>query len=315
MIMKKLINEPENIVRDLIDGLVKSHSDIIQLVGNDIIIRRKPKDKGKVQIVFGQGIGHEPGYNGMIGYGMHDVEVPGGIFACAGADRIYEGIKLAWEMSGNTPVLQLIANHEGDVINGNMAREMAEDEGIDVKSVLLYDDIASAPKGREKDRRGMAGMTFSFKVAGALAEQGADRAAIIQKVEQVNETTRTLAVALRPCTIPTTGQPLFTLAEDELIIGPGVHGEPGPEGPAKMMSANQLMDIVAERVLKDGGFTGGDEVLVLINGSGSTTLMEMFILYNRLEEILKNKGIKPYRPLIGNFITTQEMAGFSLSLC
>ncbi len=315
MVMKKLINEPESIVRDLIDGLVNSHSDIIQLVGNDIIIRRKPKDKGKVQIVFGQGIGHEPGYNAMVGYGMHDVEVPGGIFSCAGGDRIYEGIKLAWEMSGNTPVLHLIANHEGDVINGNMGREMAEDEGIDVKSVLLYDDIASAPKGQEQDRRGMAGMTFSFKVAGALAEQGVDRDTIAGKVEQVNETTRTLAVALKPCTIPTTGQPLFTLADEDLIIGPGVHGEPGPEGPAKMMSANQVMDIVAERVLEDGGFSGGDEVLVCINGSGATTLMEMFILYNRLDEILKNKNIKPYRPLIGNYITTQEMAGFSLSLC
>ena len=113
MVMKKLINEPENIVRNLLDGLVKSHSDIIQLLDNDIIIRKKPKEKGKVQIVFGQGIGHEPGFDGLIGYGMHDVEVPGGIFACSGGDRIYEGIKLAWEMSGNTPVLSIIANHEG----------------------------------------------------------------------------------------------------------------------------------------------------------------------------------------------------------
>jgi dihydroxyacetone kinase-like protein len=315
MVMKKMINEPENIVQDLIDGLMASHSDILQLVENNIIIRKQPKEKGKVQIVFGQGAGHEPGYNGMIKYGMHDVEVPGGIFSCAGGDRIYEGIKLAWEMSGHTPVLQLIANHEGDVINGNMAREMAEDEGIDVKSVLLYDDIASAPKGQEQDRRGMAGMTFSFKAAGALAEQGVDRDTIAKKVEQVNRNTRTLAVALNPCTIPTTGQPLFSLAQDELIIGPGVHGEPGPEGPAKMMSANQVMDIVADRVLEDGEFKGGDEVLVIINGSGSTTLMEMFTLYKRLDSILKKKDIKPYRPLIGNYVTTQEMAGFSLSLC
>ncbi len=315
MVMKKLINDPENIVRELLDGLVKAYSDIIQLVGNDIIIRRKPKEKGKVQIVFGQGIGHEPGFNGLIGYGMHDVEVPGSIFACAGADRIYEGIKLAWEMSGNTPVLSLIANHEGDVINGNMAIDMARDDGIDVESVLLYDDIASAPKGEEEKRRGMAGMMFSFKIAGAMAEEGKDRDTIIELVKRVNETTRTLAVALRPCTIPTTGQPLFTLAEDELIIGPGVHGEPGPEGPMKMMSANEVMDIVAERVIEDGEFKSGDEVLVLINGAGSTTLMEMFILYNRLEEILKKKNIKPYRPLIGNIITTQEMAGFSLSMC
>ncbi|MFW6139714.1 MAG: dihydroxyacetone kinase subunit DhaK [Spirochaetota bacterium] len=313
--MKKFINKPEDIVDELIQGLVKSHSHILQLLENNIIIRRHPKPKGKVQIVFGQGIGHEPGYDGMLGYGMHDVEVPGGIFACSGGDRIYEGIKTAWEMSGNTPVLSLIANHEGDVINGNLANEMARDEGIDVESVLLYDDIASAPKGEEENRRGMAGMTFSFKAAGAMAEEGKSREEIIQKVKQVNAATRTLSVALRPCTIPTTGQYLFDLAEDELIIGPGVHGEAGPEGPLKVMSANEVMDIVADRVIKDGEYKNGDEVLVLINGSGSTTLMEMFILYNRLEEILNNKNIRPYKPLIGNFITTQEMAGFSLSMC
>jgi dihydroxyacetone kinase-like protein len=313
--MKKFINKPETIVRELIDGLVKSHSDLIQLVGNDLIVRRVPKAKGKVWIVFGQGIGHEPAYDAMLGYGMHDVEVPGGIFACAGGDRIYEGIKLAWEKSGKTPVLQLIANHEGDVINGTMAYEMARDEGIDVEKVTLYDDIASAPKGQEEKRRGMGGMTFSFKVAGAMAEQGAKRDDIIKKVKEVNSSTRTLSVALRACTVPTTGQLLFHLAEDEFIIGPGVHGEPGPEGPLKMMSANEIMDRVAERILEDGGFKSGDEVLAHINGSGGTTLMEMFILYDRLDAILKKRNIKPHRPLIANVITTQEMAGFSLSLC
>jgi dihydroxyacetone kinase-like protein len=315
MVMKKLINAPEQIVRELLDGLVKAHSDSIQLVAGDIIIRKTPKQRGKVQIVFGQGIGHEPGFDGLVGYGMHDVEVPGGIFACSGADRIYEGIKLAWKMSGEKAVLQLIANHAGDVMNGEMAREMAQAEGIDVESILLYDDIASAPKGEEESRRGMAGILFAFKIAGALAEQGKERAEIIAKTKAVNAATRTLAVALRPCTIPTTGQPLFALSDDELIIGPGVHGEPGPEGPLKMMNANALMDIVAQRVLEDGDFIEGDEVLVCLNGSGATTLMELFILYNRLDEILKSKGIQPYRPLIGNYLTTQEMAGFSLSLC
>ena len=315
MAMKKFINRPEDIVKELNNGLAKSQSDLLQMVENDIFIRRKPKEKGKVQIVFGQGIGHEPGLNGMLGYGMHDVEVPGGIFACAGGERIYKGIKIAWEMSGNTPVLCLIANHEGDVLNGNMAVEMARDDGIDVESVLLYDDIASAPKGQEEDRRGMAGMIFSFKAAGALAEQGADRATIIAKVKQVNARTRTLMVALSPCTIPTTGQPLFKLAEDELIIGSGQHGEGGPEGPVKMMSANQVIEEMSSRLIEDGEYRRGDELLVIINGSGSTTLMEMFILFNRLEEILKSRNMTPYKPLIGNFITTQEMAGFQLSFC
>lgn len=314
MIMKKLINNPENITRELFSGLVKSNSDLYQFAAPDIIIRKNPKKKGKVWIVFGQGAGHEPGYSGTMGFGMHDVEVPGGIFSCSGGDRIYEGLKLAWEKSGHTPVLLLIANHEGDVLNAGMALDLAKEDDIDVASVLLYDDIASAPKGREKERRGMAGMTFSFKVAGAMSEEGADRESILKTTEQLTAQTRTLAVALRPCTIPTTGQPLFELKDDELLIGPGVHGEPGPEGPLKMMTANEVMDRVAQKVLDDGAFKSGDDVLVLLNGSGATTLMELFILYNRLDEILKEKNITPYKPLIGNYVTTQEMAGFSLSM-
>ncbi len=314
MLMKKLINKPEDITRELFSGLVKSNSDLYQFAAPDIIIRKNPKEKGKVWIVFGQGAGHEPGYSGTMGFGMHDVEVPGGIFSCSGGDRIYEGIKLAWERSGHTPVLLLIANHEGDVLNAGMALDLAQEDDIDVASVLLYDDIASAPKGREKERRGMAGMTFSFKVAGAMSEEGADCESILNTIEQLTAQTRTLAVALRPCTIPTTGQPLFELKDDELLIGPGVHGEPGPEGPLKMMTANEVMDRVAQKILDDGEFKSGDDVLVLVNGSGATTLMELFILYNRLDEILKEKNITPYKPLIGNYVTTQEMAGFSLSM-
>jgi dihydroxyacetone kinase-like protein len=315
MIMKKFINNPETLSEELNAGLVRAHSDLLQLVDHGIIIRKKPKNKGKVQIVFGQGSGHEPGLNGLMGYGMHDVEVPGDIFACAGGDRIYEGIKIAWDMSGHTPVLVPIANHEGDVINNGIALEMARDEDIDVVSVLLYDDIASAPKGQEKNRRGMGGMVFSFKIAGALAEEGKSRDEIAEMTRKVTADTRTLAVAMKACTNPRTGQPLFHLEDDELIIGPGVHGEPGPEGPMKILTAKEVMDIVAERVIDDGEFKKGEEVLVLINGSGATTLMEMFLLYNRLEDILKERGIKPFKPLVGNYITTQEMAGFSLSLC
>jgi dihydroxyacetone kinase-like protein len=315
MAMKKFINNPGDVAKELTTGMVKAYSNYLKLIEDDIIIRKKPKEKGKVQIVFGQGIGHEPGLNGMLGYGMHDVEVPGNIFACAGGDRIYKGIKVAWEMSGHTPVLLLIANHEGDVLNGNMALDLAREEGIDVDSVLLYDDIASAPKGEEERRRGMAGMIFGFKIAGALAEKGIHRETIIEKVKKVNANTRTILVALTPCTIPTTGQPLFTLAEDEMIIGPGQHGEPGPEGPSKMMTANEVIDTVAERLIIDGEYRSGDELLVILNGCGGTTLMELFILYNRLDELLRAKNMHPYKPLIGNYITTQEMAGFQLTLC
>jgi len=315
MIMKKFINNPETLAEDLNAGLVRAHSDLLRMADHGIILRKNPKEKGKVQIAFGQGSGHEPGLNGLMGYGMHDVEIPGNIFACAGGDRIYEGIKIAWDMSGHTPVLVPIANHEGDVINNGMAVDMARDEGIDVVSVLLYDDIASAPKGQEQNRRGMGGMIFSFKIAGALAEEGKSRDEIAEMTRKVTADTRTLAVAMNACTHPQTGQPLFHLEDDELIIGPGVHGEPGPEGPMKLTTADEVMDIVAERVIADGEFKNGEDLLVLINGSGATTLMEMFLLYSRLEDILREKGMKPFRPLVGNYITTQEMAGFSLSLC
>jgi dihydroxyacetone kinase-like protein len=145
--MKKLINKPEQIASELISGLVKSHGQYLKLIDGGLLVRAEAKQPGKVQIVFGQGIGHEPAFDGMLGYGMHDVEVPGGIFACSGGDRIYEGIKYAWEKSGGTPVLLLIANHEGDVINGRLALELARDEGIDVQEMILYDDVASAPTG------------------------------------------------------------------------------------------------------------------------------------------------------------------------
>ncbi len=278
MKMKKFINKPQNIAREMLQGYIAAYGELVQFNTEDIIIRAQPKEKGKVHIVLGQGAGHEPGYSGLLGYGIHDVEVLGGIFSCAGGDRIYEGIRHAWQASGNHPVLVLIANHEGDVINNSIALEMARDDGIDVESIILYDDIARAPREQKEERRG-------------------------------------LAAAMKPCMNPTSGQTLFTLENDELLIGPGAHGEAGPEGAYKLIPADEIMTIVAERVLKDGGFNQGDSVLVLLNGSGATTLMELFILYNRLNAILEDKGIHPYKPLIGNYVTTQEMAGFSLSLC
>jgi dihydroxyacetone kinase-like protein len=313
MAMKKFLNDPADCAKELTLGLSKAFGNYHRLIDHDILVRRTPKPKGKVPIVFAQGIGHEPGLNGMVGKGMIDVSIGGNIFACAGGDRIFEGIKYAWETGGHTPVLVLIANHAGDVLNGNMAVDMARDEKIELDSVLLYDDIASAPKGEEQNRRGMVGMMFSFKVAGALAEQGARIGDIVNKTKQVNAETRTLLVALNAATIPTTGQTLFALAEDEMIIGPGQHGEAGPEGPAKLKKADDLIEDVANRLIKDGGYRKGDDLLVIINGCGGTTLMEMFILYNHLDDYLRSRGMNPYKPLIGNFITTQEMAGFQLT--
>jgi len=313
--MKKLINKPEALAWELLEGLAAAYGDKLKMTGNHILVRRTPKDKGKVQILFAQGSGHEPGYQGFVGYGMHDIEVAGPIFACAGPDRILEGIQEAWKIGGGGEILVLVANHEGDVINNGAAVDMAQSEGIDVESILLYDDIASAPKGEETHRRGMAGMFFAFKIAGALAEEGANRRKIIETTQRVIDGTRTLAVAVKPCTHPMSGRPLFELADDELIIGPGVHGEAGPEGPIKMMSADTVMDKVLDKLVADGGYKTGDELLAVLNGCGGTTLMELFILFRRLNQDLEGRGLACHRPLVGNIMTTQEMGGFSLSLC
>jgi len=313
--MKKLINKPEDLAWELQEGYVAAFADKVEIVGNHLIVRRKRKEKGKVSLIIGQGSGHEPGFSGFVGYGFLDVVVAGQIFACAGQDRILAGIKEAHRAGDGSEILDLILNHEGDVINNGGAVDQAREEGIDVESILLYDDIASAPKGSETDRRGMAGTFFCYRVAGALAEQGAKRSEIMKVVERANGNTRTLAVAVSSCTIPMSGKLLFHLAEDELIIGPGVHGEAGPEGPSKLMSADQVMDIVLDRLIEDGEFRTGDEFLVLLNGCGATTLMELFILFRRLNANLQRRGMKHHRPLIGNILTTQEMGGFSLSLC
>jgi phosphoenolpyruvate---glycerone phosphotransferase subunit DhaK len=313
--MKKLMNRPEDLAWELQEGYVAAYADQVEIVGDHLIVRRRRKEKGKVSLLIGQGSGHEPGFSGFVGSGLLDLVVAGQVFACAGEDRILAGIRELHRASGGGEILDLILNHEGDVINNGAAVAQAQKEGIDVESILLYDDIASAPKGSEQDRRGMAGTFFSYRLAGALAELGARRGQIMPVVQRINDNTRTLAVAVSSCTIPMSGKLLFHLADDELVVGPGVHGEAGPEGPSKMMSANDVMDVVLERLIEDGDYRDGDEFLVLLNGCGATTLMELFILFRRLNENLAKRRMRSYKPLIGNILTTQEMGGFSLSLC
>lgn len=309
--MQKFINQPEDVAQEDVEGFCKAYPDYVDLTEEDLIVRSPEKDEGKVGLVIGHGIGHEPSMCGWVGQGLIDVDVPGGIFSCAGADKIYEGIKKADRGKG---VVQLIANHEGDVLNGDMAYEMATDEGIDVERVILYDDIATAPEGQEEDRRGIAGMFFGFKAAGASAERGDPIKEVVRLTEKARDNTRTLAVALSSPTHPETGEVMFDLPEDQMEIGMGVHGETGVYQGEKLTAA-ETMEKVAEDVIEDKPYESGEEVLVLLNGSGATTLMELHILYNKLKEILDSRGISVYKAELGDFITTQEMAGFSLSLC
>ena len=310
-VMKKLINDPKRLVREELEGYTAAYSDWVRLIEPNIVIRTHPKPQGKVGIAMGNGPGHEPAMIGFVGEGILDVNVPGEIFTAPAAPRIVQGIKAADRGAG---VLLYVANHAGDVLNARMAVDMALDEGLNVDSVILWDDIASAPADQPEERRGIAGQMFPFKMAGSAAEQGLPLAEVKRIAEKARDNTRTLAVALTSCIHPVTGEMMFDLPADEIEVGMGVHGEAGA-GRRKLGTADEIMAIVAARVIDDRPFKAGEQVCVLINGMGSTTLMEMFILYRKLDAVLKSKNISVHKARIGNFITTQEMAGFSLSLC
>jgi phosphoenolpyruvate---glycerone phosphotransferase subunit DhaK len=311
--MKKLINRPERIVDDMIDGYITAYSDYVRRYEHHprVIIRAKPKEHGKVGLVIGNGSGHEPIAMGWVGQGMLDANALGDVFAAPPPDLILEGIRAASHGAG---VLLLISRHSGDVINGEMALELARMEGLEVEALLMYDDISSAPKGREDERRGAPGTTFIYKIVGAKAEEGASLTKLKMLGETVRDNTRTLAAAVAPGISPLTGKAMFTLPDDEIYLGMGVHGEPGLKS-IKVKAAHEIVAEMMEAILQDFPFKQNDEVLVFINGMGSTTLMELLIIHRAVNTILGEHGIKAYKPLVGEYVTTQEMAGFSVSLC
>ncbi len=309
---KKLINKPENILSEMLQGFAAAYPDIVRLTDSGLIVRRQPKAPGKVGLVIGNGSGHEPAMIGLVGEGLMDVNVPGEIFTAPGPERIVEGIKAADNGAG---VLVCVSHHAGDLMNAEMALELCQMEGIsNVEMVVLYDDISSAPKGREPERRGTAGLFFVWKMLGACAETGASLAECKAMAEKVRDDTRTLAMALTSCAHPITGETMFELPDDELEIGMGVHGEVGM-GRQKLVSADATIELMLPPILEDLPFRAGDDVLALLNNSGSLTLMELFILYRRVAERLNEANIRVYRSWIGPYATTQEMAGFALSLC
>jgi len=309
---KKLLNRPENIVAEMLEGFARAYSDTVRLTDSGLIVRRTPKAAGKVGLVIGNGSGHEPAMIGLVGQGLFDVNIPGEIFAAPGPDRILEGIREADHGAG---VLLCVSHHAGDLMNAEMALELAELEGLaNVDMVVLYDDISSAPKGSEPMRRGTAGLFFVWKLLGAYAETGASLAECKALAEKVRDHTRTLALALTSFAHPVTGDIMFELPDDELEIGMGVHGEVGM-GRQKVTTADATIDLMLPPIIEDLPFQAGDEVLVCLNNSGSMTLMELYVLFRRVAERLDAEGIRLYKSWIGQYATTQEMAGFALSLC
>ncbi len=306
MKMKKFINKPENIVPELLQGFALSHPNQIRLAGSNLVARAVPKAKGKVGVVTLGGSGHEPGLSGFVGQGMLDVSVAGEIFAAPGAPSCLEALRLAQYGAG---VLFIVLNHAGDVLSANITMDMAKREGLNVKMTLTREDISGDPE----DRRGLVGFLPVFKVAGAAAEEGRPLDACFEIAERMGRNMRTLAVAVQTATHPSTGHPIFELGDDEMEIGMGQHGEAGT-GRMKLKSADETAEIMLEMLLKDLAAKPGEELLVIVNGAGATTLMELFILFRRVDQILKAKGIKLARGKVGEFITTQEQAGFQLMI-
>jgi len=314
MFLKKFINKPENVVDEMVEGFLAAHSDVVRkLETSRVLVRKEAPIEGKVGLVTGGGSGHKPAFIGYIGENLLDAVAVGDIFASPSAKQIYDAIKACDSGKG---VLCVLGNYSGDVMNFDMAVEMARDEGIKVEQVIINDDVGSAPKEKKENRRGVAGEVVVWKAIGAKAAKGASLEEVKEIAERVNNNTRSMGVAHSPCAVPSKmygGEPTFTLGEMEMEIGVGHHGEPGVKR-MQMKTADEITEMLTEPVLKDLPFEKGDRVSVLINGLGSTSLLEMYIIYRKLTQILKDKGISIAISWIGEFFTSLEMGGFSITL-
>lgn len=310
--MKKILNDPYTYADQTLQGLVRAYPQYYRLVEGAarVIARATPARHGKVGIVSGGGSGHLPVFTGYVGPGFLDAVASGDVFASPSAEEMAMAIRAADSGAG---VLRLFGNYGGDVMNFDMAGEIAEMEGIRCTSVLLADDVASAPLSEREKRRGVAGMVLAFKIAGAAAEAGLDLEAVTRVAQQAADGCRTMGVALSPCTVPQAGKPTFTLADDDMEIGMGIHGEPGVmRGP--LQSADRIADALLDPILADLDLAEGARVAVLVNSLGATPVEELFILYNRIADRLAALDIVPAHRIVGRYATSMEMAGASLTL-
>ena len=306
--MKKIINDKGQVVPDMLYGLAAVNPQLEYLDELGVIMRRN-RSKEKVALISGGGSGHEPAHAGYVGFGMLDAAVSGNVFTSPSPDRIIEAIRKTNTGKG---VLLIIKNYSGDIMNFEMAKEMAEMEGISVASIVTRDDVAVPDSTYSTGRRGIAGTIFVHKIAGASAEEGNELAEVQRIAQKIIDNTRSMGMAMTPCILPEVGKPGFTLGEDEIEIGIGIHGEPGVER-TTVKTAKELAEILCEKILSDYDFTRS-EAAVIINGLGGTPLMELYILAKEVDLLLKKKNIIPYKYMVGNFMTSLEMAGCSISL-
>ena len=306
--MKKIINDPEHVVSEMLAGIEISDSSLRYIPGFEVIARREP-NKEKVAIISGGGSGHEPAHAGYVGRGMLDAAVAGNVFASPSPDRILEAIH---QVGGDKGVLMVIKNYSGDIMNFSMAAELAEMEGYKVMSVVTRDDVAVPESTYSTGRRGIAGTVFVHKIAGAAAEAGRSLEEVRDVAQKVIDKTRSMGMAMSPCILPGVGKPGFVLADDEIEVGMGIHGEPGVER-TSVKTSKELAEILCGHILADMDFSGSD-CAVMVNGLGGTPLMELYILTNDVNALLREKGINPVRWYVGNYMTSLEMSGCSVSL-
>jgi dihydroxyacetone kinase-like protein len=309
--MKKLINNPENVVTEALAGMAAAHPDLIRVhFDPNFITRAGGAVKGKVAIVSGGGSGHEPMHGGFVGRGMLDAACPGAVFTSPTPDQMLAATKA---VDGGAGVLHIVKNYTGDVLNFEMAADLAKDERIAVNAVITDDDVAVQDSLYTAGRRGVGGTVLAEKICGAAAESGADLDAVTALCRDVNAGVRSMGVALTACTVPHAGKPSFTLAEDEIEFGIGIHGEPGRKR-VKHASADELAEMLMEPILADLPFKRGDHALLFVNGMGGTPLIELYILFRKACEIAQKHGVTISRSLVGSYITSLEMAGASISL-
>ncbi|HOA24433.1 MAG TPA: dihydroxyacetone kinase subunit DhaK [Aggregatilineales bacterium] len=309
--MKKILNNPEEFVADMLDGLYKAHPDQVTYV-DDIhsLVRADAPVEGKVGLMTGGGSGHLPVFLGYVGKGMLDGCAIGDVFQSPSVEQIANVTK---RINSGKGVVYIYGNYGGDVMNFDMAAEVVAMDDIETRTVLVRDDVASAPPEEADRRRGVAGMVFAFKIAGAKADKGASIDEVVEVTERALANIRTIGVGLSPVTLPAVGTPTFTIGEDEMEIGMGIHGEPGMKR-EKLQTADEIAERMTNAILDDLQPQEGDRFAVMVNGLGATPLEELYIMYGKVHEILTERGLQIYRPYIGEFATSMEMAGASLTL-
>jgi len=308
--MKKLINSPDTVTDDALIGVVAAHGNLVKVIEPNVVVRVDAPRSGKVGVLSGGGSGHEPMHGGFVGMGMLDAACPGAVFTSPVPDQMLAATKA---VDGGAGVLHIVKNYTGDIMNFELAAEMARAEGIEVTSVVIADDVAVKDSLYTAGRRGVGGTVLAEKIVGAAAEAGADLATVTALCQKVQDNVRSMGMALTSCTVPAAGKPTFELGDDEMEIGVGIHGEPGRTR-MKITSAAEITSMLATPILDDLPFVAGDKVLAFVNGMGGTPLIELYIVFAELKKILDGRGITIARNLVGNYITSLEMAGCSITL-